>query len=295
MLGISPSSRTVLFGTLSCQVMSSMRQRQGMWKVLSFLFYYEWRVHESLPYRSVLKTQALYTRILVFSVSFLFFFYISNTLERTIARKAKYKLQCKCIWHLMDQSVVRSSLHRRKRKKRKKIRNKQSAFSICSHCRRNFCNRLLKDWIPRVIYNTEDVVRQAALHFKSAMDKSSSWRVRSWLRLFQGIAWHTQACAGFSYWAVGSRKYRFQIKREQTGVHPVQECRNCNLPPVIKRKHVQFRSCFFLIFVCWSILSWWGWVRLKMVVAALPLRLFSSVSRQRKSVRDCRAKLKVRR
>ena len=30
-----------------------------------------------------------------------------------------------------------------------------------------------------------------------------------------------------------------------------------------------------------------------MVVAALPLRLFSSVSRQRKSVRDCRAKLKV--
>lgn len=47
------------------------------------------------------------------------------------------------------------------------------------------------------------------------------------------MAWHTQACADFSYWAVGSGKHRFQIKREQIGMHPVQECRSCNLPPVI--------------------------------------------------------------
>ena len=76
--------------------------------------------------------------------------FLYNTLEWTIAKKAKYKyFQCSSnieknyyIWHLMDQSVARSSLHNRERKKRKKFRTKQSVISICSqHCRR------ILDWL----------------------------------------------------------------------------------------------------------------------------------------------------
>ena len=58
------------------------------------------------------------------------------------------------------------------------------------------------------------------------------------------MACHTQACAGCSYWAVGSRKHGFQIRRAQTGMHPVQDCRSCNLPPLIKRRNEYLRFPF---------------------------------------------------
>ena len=38
-----------------------MRLRQRMWKVLSLFSCPEWGVHDSLPYRSVDTTQAMYT------------------------------------------------------------------------------------------------------------------------------------------------------------------------------------------------------------------------------------------
>ena len=80
-------------------------------------------------------------------------FFLYNMLKWTIAKKAKYKyLQCSSnieknyyIWHLMDQSVARSSLHNRK-KKWKKIRTKQSVVSVSSqHCRR------ILDWLHYLV------------------------------------------------------------------------------------------------------------------------------------------------
>ena len=58
-LNLAACTRTMLFGTLSCQVMLSMRQRQRTWKVLSFLSCRTRRVQDSVPYNSMLKTQAL--------------------------------------------------------------------------------------------------------------------------------------------------------------------------------------------------------------------------------------------
>ena len=49
----------LLFRTLSCQVMLSMRRRQRIWKVVSFLSVRVWRVHDSLSCSNVLKTQVL--------------------------------------------------------------------------------------------------------------------------------------------------------------------------------------------------------------------------------------------
>ena len=71
----------------------------------------------------------------------------------------------------------------------------------------------LKRLNSRVIYNAHDVVWQAVPDFNSAMDKTSSWRTRSWFRFFQGMAWHTQACAGCLYWAVGTGKHGFRGHR----------------------------------------------------------------------------------
>ena len=131
-----------------------------------------------------------------------------------------------------------------KTKKRKMFRTKQSAVSISSqHWWRNLCNRLFKIEFPRH-FNADDVVRQAVPDFNSAIHKTSSWRIRSWFRPFQGMACHTQACAGCSYWAVGSRKHGFQIRRAQTDMHPIQDCRSCNLPPLIKRRNEYLRFPF---------------------------------------------------
>ena len=55
---------------------------------------------------------------------------------------------------------------------------------------------------------------------------------------------YTQACAGCSYWAVGSRKHGFQIRRAQTDMHPIQDCHSCNLPPLIKRRNEYLRFPF---------------------------------------------------
>ena len=77
--------------------------------------------------------------------------FLYNTLEWTIAKKAKYKyLQCSSnieknyyIWHLMDQSV---QLTQQKKKKRKKFRTKQTVISISSqHCRR------ILDWLHYLV------------------------------------------------------------------------------------------------------------------------------------------------
>ena len=131
-----------------------------------------------------------------------------------------------------------------KTKKRKMFWTKQSAVSISSrHWWRNLCNRLFKIEF-RCHFNADDVVRQAVPDFNKAMDKTSSWRIRSRFRLFQGMAWHTQACTGYSYWAVGLRKHGFQIRRAQTDMHPIQDCRSCNLPPLIKRRNEYLRFPF---------------------------------------------------
>ena len=131
-----------------------------------------------------------------------------------------------------------------KTKKRKMFWTKQSAVSISSrHWWRNLCNRLFKIEF-RCHFNADDVVRQAVPDFNKAMDKTSSWRIRSRFRLFQGMAWHTQACTGYSYWAVGLRKHGFQIRRAQTDMHPIQDCRSCNLAPLIKRRNEYLRFPF---------------------------------------------------
>ena len=131
-----------------------------------------------------------------------------------------------------------------KTKKRKMFRTKQSAVSISSPDRwTNSCNRLFDIEFPRH-FNADDVVRQAVPDFNSAIHKTSPWRIRSWFRLFQGTAWHTQACAGCSYWAVGLRKHGFQIRRAQTGMCPIHDCRSCNLPPLIKRRKEYLRFPF---------------------------------------------------
>ena len=132
-----------------------------------------------------------------------------------------------------------------KTKKRKMFRTKQSAVSISSqHWWRNLCNRLFKIEFPRH-FNADDVVRQAVPDFNSAIHKTSSWRIRSWFRLFQGTGLaYTQACAGCSYWAVGLRKHGFQIRGAETGMHPIQDCRSCNLPPLIKRRNEYLRFPF---------------------------------------------------
>lgn len=67
-------------------------------------------------------------------------------------------------------------------------------------------------------------------------------------QLFQGMAWHTQAWAGCTYWAVVLRKHGFQIRWAQIGMHPIQDCCSCNLLPVIRGRDVQFGSCFLFIY-----------------------------------------------
>ena len=52
-------SRTVSFGTLSCQVMFRMRRRLRMWKALSFRSCRARNVQDSLPYRRVCSRRRL--------------------------------------------------------------------------------------------------------------------------------------------------------------------------------------------------------------------------------------------
>ena len=55
-----------------------------MWKALSLLSWEAYRVQDSLAYRRVLSTQALYTAILVLSVSMLLFHTLWDSLARVV-------------------------------------------------------------------------------------------------------------------------------------------------------------------------------------------------------------------
>ena len=69
MLGRPARDRTSLLGTLSCHDIPRMRRRLLMWKVFRRLSCLAYVVHVSLPYSSVLMTQALYTAILVLVIN----------------------------------------------------------------------------------------------------------------------------------------------------------------------------------------------------------------------------------
>ena len=69
MLGRLARDRTSVLDTLSCQDMLRIRRMLLGWKELSLFFCLAYVVQVSLPYISVLTTQALYTTILVFTVS----------------------------------------------------------------------------------------------------------------------------------------------------------------------------------------------------------------------------------
>ena len=61
MLGRFALSRPSVLGTLSCQAMFKMRLRLRRWKVLSLCSFRACSTQDSLPNRSVLSTNALYT------------------------------------------------------------------------------------------------------------------------------------------------------------------------------------------------------------------------------------------
>ena len=69
MLGRPARDKNSVLGTLSCHDIARMRRRLLMWKVVRRLSCLVYVVHVSLPYSSVLITQALYTAILVFLVN----------------------------------------------------------------------------------------------------------------------------------------------------------------------------------------------------------------------------------
>ena len=69
MLGRPARDRTSLLVTLSCHDIPRMWRRLLMWKVFRRISCLAYVVHVSLPYSSVLMTQALYTAILVFVVN----------------------------------------------------------------------------------------------------------------------------------------------------------------------------------------------------------------------------------
>ena len=64
-------SSTSVLGTLSCHLIPRMRLRHRRWKLFSFFSWAAYVDHASLEYRRVLRTQALYTFIFVFSVRLL--------------------------------------------------------------------------------------------------------------------------------------------------------------------------------------------------------------------------------
>ena len=72
MVGRPARDRTSTLVTLSCQDMPKMRRMLLTWKVLSLFSCLAYVVHISLPYNKVLRTQALYTAIFVFTVSLVF-------------------------------------------------------------------------------------------------------------------------------------------------------------------------------------------------------------------------------
>ena len=71
MLGRPALDRTsvLLLGTLSCHDIPRMRRMLVVWKVFRRLSCLAYVVHVSLPYISVRMAQALYTAILVFTIS----------------------------------------------------------------------------------------------------------------------------------------------------------------------------------------------------------------------------------
>ena len=82
MLGRPARDRTSKLGTLPCHDIPRMRRMLLMWKVFRRVSCLAYVVHVSLPYSSVLMTQALYTAILVFSVSL-------GLLHTRVVRRAK--------------------------------------------------------------------------------------------------------------------------------------------------------------------------------------------------------------
>ena len=105
-----------------------------------------------------------------------------NTLEWTIAKKAKYKyFQCSSnieknyyIWHLMDQSVARSSLHNRKRKNEKSLGLNSQWFPF-------LVNIAGGSWIGCTILFSQDGLILASFIFVFLLTSTSSWSTVSLL------------------------------------------------------------------------------------------------------------------
>ena len=72
MVGRPARDRTSTLVTLSCQDMPKMRRMLLTWQLFSLFSCLAYVIHVSLPYNKVLRTQALYTAIFVFTVSLVF-------------------------------------------------------------------------------------------------------------------------------------------------------------------------------------------------------------------------------
>ena len=108
--------------------------------------------------------------------------FLYNTLEWTIAKKAKYKyFQCSSnieknyyIWHLMDQSVARSSLHNRERKNEKSLELNSQWFPF-------LVNIAGGSWIGCTILFSQDGLILASFIFVFLLTSTSSWSTVSLL------------------------------------------------------------------------------------------------------------------
>ena len=85
MVGMPALSNPALFVTLSLHEMTRMRLKQRIWKLLCLLSCRERRVQDVMLYRRVLTTRALYTCIVVCSVSWLFVKTLFVSLESVVA------------------------------------------------------------------------------------------------------------------------------------------------------------------------------------------------------------------
>ena len=72
MEGTTPLSRTPLLVSLSCKDTPRTRRRHRRWTTFSLRSCTAYDVQDSLPYKRVLRTQAVYILTLVFAVGCLF-------------------------------------------------------------------------------------------------------------------------------------------------------------------------------------------------------------------------------
>ena len=105
--------------------------------------------------------------------------FLYNTLEWTIAKKAKYKyLQCSSnieknyyIWHLIDQSVVHSSLHNKKRKNEKSLELNSQWFPF-------LVNIWGGSWIGcAILFSQDGLIKLASFIFLFLLTSTSSWSI----------------------------------------------------------------------------------------------------------------------